>query len=463
MATRYSRLTGAFLVTMLALAACGNGGLSNADVSGTWLGTISEGAVPVRVVFNLSLNPDGKFAGTTDLPDQGGFGISLSQIEVRGRHVVLAAASLDVSFSGDLSADGNTLAGTATQAGQTTTLVLEKQPGPLDYRRPQDPVKPYPYNCVDVTFANSDAGITLAGTLTWPQGAGPFRTVVLIAGSGPQNRNEELMNHRPFLVLSDALTRAGIATLRYDKRGVGQSGGDYAGATSPDFAADARAAVQYLRGQASFVASSIGLVGHSEGGLLAPTAAYANPDVAFLVLLAGPGVPGDEVLISQARAIGAVQGMSTDQLDEAEALNRRLYACFRATSDPKELERQLRDVLTSAGVTGAQQDAVIAELNTPWMRFFVTYDPAPVLTRTAIPVLALNGSLDLQVLPDLNLPPIQAALQGAGNQQATVQKLAGLNHLFQHAITGAPTEYGSIDETMAPEVLAQVAGWITSL
>jgi pimeloyl-ACP methyl ester carboxylesterase len=342
-------------------------------------------------------------------------------------------------------------------------LVLEKQPGPLDYRRPQDPVKPYPYNCVDVTFANSDAGITLAGTLTWPQGAGPFRTVVLIAGSGPQNRNEELMNHRPFLVLSDALTRAGIATLRYDKRGVGQSGGDYAGATSPDFAADARAAVQYLRGQASFVASSIGLVGHSEGGLLAPTAAYANPDVAFLVLLAGPGVPGDEVLISQARAIGAVQGMSTDQLDEAEALNRRLYACFRATSDPKELERQLRDVLTSAGVTGAQQDAVIAELNTPWMRFFVTYDPAPVLTRTAIPVLALNGSLDLQVLPDLNLPPIQAALQGAGNQQATVQKLAGLNHLFQHAITGAPTEYGSIDETMAPEVLAQVAGWITSL
>jgi alpha/beta superfamily hydrolase len=458
-----SRLTGAFLVAALVLAACGDGTQANADVSGTWLGSIPLGGVSLRVVFNLSKNTDGVFAGTMDSPDQGGFGIPISQITVHGRHVDLAAAGIGASFSGDLSADGSQLSGTATQAGQSTPLTLLKQPGPLDYRRPQDPVAPYPYNSVDVTFANSDAGITLAGTLTWPQGAGPFTAAVLIAGSGPNNRNEELMNHRPFLVLSDALTRAGIATLRYDKRGVGLSGGDYAAATSPDFAADARAAVVYLRGQTSFVASTIGLIGHSEGGLLGPMAADANPDVAFLVLLAGPGVPGDQTLISQAHAISVAEGTPPAQLAQADALNPRIYACFRATSDPKELETQLRAVLASSGATAAQQASALAELTTPWMRFFVTYDPAPVLTRTRIPVLALNGSLDLQVLPDLNLPPIQQALQDAGNQQATVQKLEGLNHLFQHAATGSPMEYGTIDETMAPEVLAQIAGWIVSL
>jgi alpha/beta superfamily hydrolase len=449
-------------VATLALAACGDGNQADADVSGTWLGAIPVGGISLRVVFNLSRNGDG-FAGTMDSPDQGAFGIPISQIDVHGRHMALAAAAIGASFAGDLSADGSTLAGTATQAGESTPLVLHKQPGPLDYRRPQDPVAPYPYNSVDVTFANSDAGITLAGTLTWPQGAGPFTAAVLIAGSGPNNRNEELMNHRPFLVLSDALTRAGIATLRYDKRGVGLSSGDYAAATSPDFAADARAAVVYLRSQTSFVASTIGLIGHSEGGLLGPMAADGNPDVAFLVLLAGPGVPGDQTLISQAHAISVAEGTPPAQLAQADALNPLIYACFRATSDPKELETQLRTVLASSGATAAQQASALAELTTPWMRFFVTYDPAPVLTRTRIPVLALNGSLDLQVLPDLNLPPIQQALQDAGNQQATVQKLEGLNHLFQHATTGSPMEYGTIDETMAPEVLAQIAGWIVSL
>jgi hypothetical protein len=463
MTIRSFRLTGAFLVATLALVACGDGNQADVDVSGTWLGAIPAGGVSLRVVFNLSKNADGSFAGTMDSPDQGAFGIPVSQITVHGRHVDLAAASIGASFSGDLSADGSTLSGTATQAGESTPLKLLKQPGPLDYRRPQDPVAPYPYNSLDVTFANGDAGITLAGTVTWPQGAGPFTTVVLIAGSGPNNRNEELMNHRPFLVLSDALTRAGIATLRYDKRGVGLSSGDYAAATSPDFAADARAAVAYLRGQTSFVASTIGMIGHSEGGLLGPMAADANPDVAFLVLLAGPGVPGDQTLISQAHAIGAAEGTPPVQLAQADALNQRIYACFRATSDPQELESQLRVVLASSGATAAQQASALAELTTPWMRFFVTYDPAPVLTRTRIPVLALNGSLDLQVLPDLNLPPIQQALQAAGNQHATVQKLDGLNHLFQHATTGSPMEYGTIDETMAPEVLSQIAAWIGSL
>jgi pimeloyl-ACP methyl ester carboxylesterase len=446
----------AFLVAAVGLISCDGSSSPDADVSGTWLGSLTVSGAPLRVVLNLTA--DAK--GTLDVPEQGLIGQPLSQVDVTGRHLVVQVTDLGARYEGDVAQDGQSIAGTFHQQTTSVPLAFEKQPGPLDYRRPQDPVAPYPYHSEDVTFSNAAAGVTLAGTLTWPEGNGPFKTVVLIAGSGPNDRNEEVLNHRPFLVLSDALTRAGIATLRYDKRGVDDSSGNYDTATSLDFAADARAAVDYVRAQDHFTASSVGLVGHSEGGLLAPMAAADNPAVAYLVMLAGPGVPGGEILISQDRAIAAANGTPASSLDANEALERQVFACFQNTSDPVELEKQIRAVLTTAGVPKAEQDALVAQVNTPWMRFFVTYDPAPVLTRTTIPVLALNGSLDLQVLPDLNLPPIEAAL--AGNDQATVDELDGLNHFFQHATTGSPNEYAVIDETMAPEVLSQVSAWIAA-
>jgi pimeloyl-ACP methyl ester carboxylesterase len=441
---------------VLAVAACGGSSTPDADVSGTWLGMVTLNGTQLRLVFNLTA--DAK--GTLDVPEQAVFGHPLSQVDVDGRHLVLQMTDLGARYEGDVSADGQSIDGTFRQGQMMLALPLAKQPGPLDYRRPQDPVAPYPYQTEDVTFTNAAAGVTLAGTLTWPEGAGPFKAVVLISGSGPNNRNEELLNHRPFLVLSDALTRAGIATLRYDKRGVGDSGGDYDAATSLDFAADVRAAVDYLHAQDRFPVSSVGLVGHSEGGMLAPIAAADNAGVAYLVMLAGPGVPGGEIIISQDRAIAAANGVPESTLDQNEALERQVFACFQNTSDPVELEAQIRAVLKAAGLSTADQNEVLARYNTPWMRFFATYDPAPVLTRTAIPVLALNGSLDLQVLADLNLPPIRAAL--AANGEATVEEVDGLNHLFQHATTGSPSEYAAIDETMAPAVLAEVAGWITA-
>jgi pimeloyl-ACP methyl ester carboxylesterase len=450
-----TRVTG-WLVALMFVASCGGSSSPDADVSGTWLGTLTVNGAPLRIVFNLTA--DAK--GTLDVPEQGLFAHPLSQVDVTGRHLVVQITDLSVRYEGDVENDGQSIDGKLQQGPMTVTLPLAKQPGPLDYRRPQDPHTPYPYHSEDVTFTNSAAGVTLAGTLTWPEGDGPFKTVVLISGSGPNDRNEEVLNHRPFLVLSDALTRAGIATLRYDKRGVADSTGDYDAATSLDFAADARAAVTYLRAQDHFTASSVGLVGHSEGGMLAPLAAAENPDVSYVVLLAGPGVPGGEIIISQDRAIAEANGAPKSALDANEALERQVFACFKNTSDPVELEKQIRAVLTAAGVPSADQNDVLAQFNTPWMRFFATYDPAPVLTRTAIPVLALNGSLDLQVLAKLNLPPIQTAL--AGNSQATVDELDGLNHFFQHATTGSPTEYAAIDETMAPAVLTQVAAWITA-
>jgi uncharacterized protein len=456
--------TYALLAAALTVAACSaSKEPSDPDIGGTWLGSLTVGGAPLRIVFNISRGAPGSYFGTLDVPEQGLIAGPVSQVDLNGRHVVVGIADLGATFVGDLAVNGASIDGVFSQQGQVLPLVLKKQSGPLDYRRPQDPVAPYPYETQDVTFANTDAAITLAGTLTWPRGTGPFKAVVLIAGSGPNNRDEELLNHRPFLVLSDALTRAGIATLRYDKRGVGASGGDYDAATSLDFAADARAAAAFLRGQMRFPVSAIGLVGHSEGGLLAPMVADVDKAVAFVVLLAGPGVSGGEIIISQDRAIAAAGGTSTTALDANEAISRRLFACFQGTSDPTELDRQLRAVLASEGITGADQNATVTQLNTPWMRFFATYDPAPVLGRTVVPVLALNGSLDLQVLPDLNLPPIRTALAAAGNQHATVQKVDGLNHLFQHAGNGAPSEYATIAETMSPDVLAQVSTWITGL
>jgi pimeloyl-ACP methyl ester carboxylesterase len=427
------------------------------------LGTIKESTINTRVVFNLVRANDGELSGTVDVPDEGAIALPLDRCEVHGRHVDLGATQLGATFSGDLSDDGTRLSGIITLPAETLSVVLHKQSGPLDYRRPQDPVLPYPYHHRDVSFDGGAPGVTLAGTLTWPPGAGPFRTAILIAGSGPNNRDEQLMNHRPFLVLADALTRAGIATLRYDKRGVGGSTGDYAAATSFDFAADARAAVRYLQAQGDFSVERLGFVGHSEGGLIGPLAAEGNPEVSFLVLLAAPAIRGDEILISQMVAIGTLQGMGETALATNEALFRRIYACYFATTEVDELRRQLRVLLAEAGAKGVDLQNQVAELSTPWMRAFVVHDPAPILARTRIPVLALTGGLDRQVLPGLNVPVMLKALQDAGNTQATVVALPGLNHLFQHATTGAPSEYGSLAETMSPEVLTQVGGWIAGL
>ena len=429
------------------------------DISGTWLGNLALSS-PIRLVFNFEQSEDSTWRGTVDSPDQGAFGLPMTSVDVTGNRVEVHLADIGLQFSGRGSGDGQTLSGVVKQGGEVIALTMERQSAPLDYRRPQDPVAPFPYNSADVTFASDAPRVTLAGTLTWPQGPGPFPAVVLITGSGPQNRNEELLNHRPFLVLADALTRANVVVLRYDDRGVGESTGVFDGATSQDFAADARGAVNYLRSQSELELSAVGLAGHSEGGLIAPLVADGNSDVAFLVLLAAPAVDGKTILISQSRAIASADGASDAALDAAEAQQRALYACFDdLAATAAELDACLRGVLTSVGVS--ESAPLLAELERPWMRWFMTYDPVPVLRRTRIPVLALTGSLDLQVLTSVNVPPMRAAFQEAGNDQAVVSELEGLNHLFQHATTGSPAEYGSIAETMAPEVLTQIAEWIS--
>jgi pimeloyl-ACP methyl ester carboxylesterase len=287
----------------------------------------------------------------------------------------------------------------------------------------------------------------------------------LISGSGQQDRDESIMGHKPFLVLADWLARQGIATLRYDDRGVGESGGNPIGATTADFAEDALAAVVFLADDQRF--SAIGLIGHSEGGLIAPMVA-AQADVAFTVMLAGPGVPGAEVLAKQTEDLMRAEGVAHSAVDWRVGWGTEVIALAASDVDSAEVAAQIRGVMEAAAadvppgfeqsVSDAAIEETVAAFTDPWMRYFLAYRPQPALEALAMPVLALIGDLDLQVSAELNIPALEAAL--AGNSDATVTELDGLNHLFQTATTGAVSEYGQIEETFAPEAMELVSDWI---
>ena len=310
--------------------------------------------------------------------------------------------------------------------------------------------------------AGAGVKLRLAGTLTLPKGNGPFPAVVLVAGSGPNTRNEPILGHQLFLVLADHLTRQGIAVLRYDKRGTGQSTGDYAKATTMDFADDVQAAMAYLKTRKDIDPRRIGLIGHSEGGLIVPIVAARDPSTAFIVMMAGPGVNGLDILLEQGRLIAKAMGMTDAKIAESSALRAQLFDIVRTEKDPAAAEVKLRAAFAPLAKAQALPDsaveAQIRQINTEWFRAFFDYDPAPTLRQVRRPVLAINGSLDLQVPPAQSLPAIRAAL--AGNPDAEVDELPGLNHLFQTAKTGGVGEYAQIEETISPLALDTMTRWI---
>jgi hypothetical protein len=433
------------------------------DIDGTWMGRLNTGAITLRIVFKIVNTPDGLTA-TLKSPDQSPAWMHATSVTRSGSALTIAIKPIGAAFEGKIGADLGTITGTFTQGGSPLPLVLTrvKDESALEQRRPQNPVKPYPYREEDVTYANKAAGDTLAATLTIPPGKGPFPAVLLIVGSGPHDRDETLMGHKPFLVLSDYLTRKGIAVLRADKRGVGKSTGDCAAATTADFASDAEAGVAYLKTRSEIDPHRIGLIGHSEGGIVAPMATVADPDVAFIVMMAGSGVPGDQIIVEQARLIELAGGASKEKADEDAAKERDVLAIVVKEKDQALLENDLGIKLIADGTPEAQVGTQVKALTSPWFRFFLTYDPATALRKVTCPVLAINGEKDLQVPPALNLPAIRKALEDGGNKHFEVDELPGLNHLFQTAKTGAPSEYGEIEETISPVALDKIASWILS-
>ncbi|MGD0342297.1 MAG: CocE/NonD family hydrolase [Bacteroidales bacterium] len=463
-------------VLLTVLIPCKLAAQNNIDyksITGSWIGKIPAGGVSLRVIFNLSLAGKDSLASTMDSPDQGAKGIKVGPVKFDGKDLDIKAPALLGEYSGTLKSD-TLIEGTWKQAGKTFDLNLSKLQGVFSLNRPQEPKPPFPYTAEDVTFRNDKFNITLAGTLTIPAGKGPFPAVIMITGSGAQNRDEELMGHKPFWIIADYLSRNGIAVLRTDDRGVGKSQGVYSTATTADLATDAEAAFMYLKNNSHINPHKIGLAGHSEGGIIAPIVASGNKDVAFIISIAGMGVKGEELLHRQNYDIGMASGAEEKDVQTGISTNKTLFAIVKKEKDNKLAEEKMTAAFKKVIVKEklSREDSVKAmkqfqsqtgTLTSSWFRYFLTLDPSAYWKKVKCPVLILNGKKDLQVAADVNPPAIEKSLKTGKNNSYITHISPDLNHLFQHCKTGLPSEYGNIEETFSPEVLKIMSDWILAL
>ena len=380
------------------------------------MGKLNLGPQSLTIVLHVNCNAQGEVECTLDSPDQGVKGIAVETDYCSSDSISVSIASLALSFQGKLK--GDEIVGTFTQ-GQSFPLILKR--GEEKLNRPQNPVAPYPYKTEEVAFKNVADGATLVGTLSYPVGykKGKTPVVLMVTGSGQENRDEEIFDHKPFLVIADYLARHGVATLRYDDRGFGKStGGDVEHATTLDFMRDAASGVDFLRTSKQF--GKVGILGHSEGGSIAFMLG-AKGKVDFVISMAGIGVKGDTALTAQANKILELTGQSMRFSTHQYRMN-----------------------------------AIIER--SPWLNFFIDYDPSGDISKTLCPVMAINGSRDVQVIPSLNLMGIKAHLKP--NSKNIIKEYPSLNHLFQHCKTGNVLEYRMIEETISPEVLEDIVRFI---
>ena len=445
--------------------------LSSQDITGQWHGVLKVQGTQLRLVFNVSKTDNG-ISSTMDSPDQGAKGIPTTTTSFENSILKITLANAKIDYEGTLGQD-NVIVGTFKQGGQSFPMNLSKEKIEKERLiRPQEPIKPYPYYSEDISFENKKVGISLAGTLTLPSKEGVFPVVILISGSGPQNRDEELLGHKPFLILSDFLTRNGIAVLRYDDRGTALSKGDFKTATSADFTTDVESAIAYLKTRKEINTKNIGLIGHSEGGLIAPMVASKSKDVAFMVLLAGTGIQGNRLLLLQQKLIGKASGISDDDLQKNELTNRKVFDIVKKSSNLEKLNLDLTNYIKQTLIdnpntgkpAGMSDDEFVnlqvKQIANPWMQYFIKYNPAPTLEKVKCPVLAINGEKDLQVPPKENLEAIKSALSKGGNKKVTTKVLPNLNHLFQECKTGSPDEYATIEQTFSPTALSEILKWV---
>ena len=411
------KVEGLLMAGVMALAATQSFGQ---QISGPWTGQLDLGAQKLTIVLHFDKDASGKDVCTMDSPDQSAKGIPATLNFISADSVNIAVPSIGMTYAGKLN-EGE-LKGTFSQMGMNLPLSLK--PGEVKHNRPQHPVEPYPYQTEEVSFTNENAHATFAGTLVYPEGfkeGDKVPVLIMVTGSGAENRDEEVFDHKPFLVIADYLARHGIASLRFDDRGVGKSTGSMEGATTKDFAEDALAGIEMLRGLKQF--SKVGVLGHSEGGSVAFMLG-AKQQVDFIISMAGIGAKGDTALTAQANRTYQLMGVPVQ-------------------------------------VTVAQYRAQVAQLNSPWVNYFLDYDPLPDIRGTRCPVMAINGDKDVQVVSSLNLKGIETALPR--NEKNLVKEYPGLNHLFQHCTTGLPTAYAGIEETISEEVLRDMATWIKGL
>jgi len=448
------------------------GDFNSPEILGDWNGVLEIQGMQLTVVFHL-MEENGYLKGTMDSPDQGAKGIPMEKVSYEDGKLTVKQSNMLMEYTATLNEDKTGLTGNFKQGGMDMPLSLSREKVEKEALvRPQEP-KDFPYQQEEVKFVNEKGGHHLAGTLTKPTSGSFDKVVVLVTGSGPQNRDEELLGHKPFLVIADRFTRAGIAVLRYDDRGVGASEGAFKGATTRDFADDVNAAVSFLKSRKDMDGKAIGIVGHSEGGMIAPIVASENKAVDFIVLLAGPGIDIVELMLLQTDLISAAEGATEEERAQNAIASRKIFNYLKSnTSTNKEtleigLERLFQeayDVIPEEKREGKSMEEMFAGqkdmLMDDWFLYFMKFDPQDYLTKVSCPVLAINGELDLQVTPKENLEGIEKSLLKANNKNVTIKEYKGLNHLFQKTETGAPSEYATLEETFNEEVLKDVSKWI---
>lgn len=460
-----------YLIMSLLLLTIGTSIQAQNEWEGTWEGTLNVGMQELRLVFHIKPGANNTWTALMDSPDQMAYDLKMDEVSIEdNKKISMSLKAAQAKFVGELSGDKQVLKGDWIQ-GQSFPLELKRSQS-KGFARPQEPKGPFPYTIEEVQYENKKAKINLGGTLTIPEGEGKHPVVILISGSGPQDRDQTILKHKPFWVLADYWTRKGFAVLRFDDRGVGASEGDFATSTSADFATDVEAGVNFLKQHDRINNKKIGLVGHSEGGMIAPMVASKNKDVAFIVLLAGPGVGGDELLLKQSQDILKQQGASEDGIAASQKILRKLYD---AVLEDKKDQMGVGDLVKvvqgdvemlddatrkEVGLDGMALRQIGVTLQSPWMRYFVRHQPEDYLKKVKCPVLAINGENDLQVAAEPNLNAIEAALKKAKNKAVKIVALPQLNHLFQTSETGAVEEYITIEETFSPEAMKLVLDWM---
>ncbi len=437
---------------------------SSQNFEGTWKGDLEVMGQKLPLVFHIS-KEDQKYTTSMDSPLQGAMGIAVDETLVTESKLQFSLKMIGASYKGELKS--GLIEGIFQQNGMSFPLILKPSTDATSTLiRPQTPKPPFHYNIEEVKIKNNLEGNFLAGSLTTPKNTSfTAPIIVMITGSGAQNRDEELFGHKPFLVIADYLAQHGISSLRMDDRGIGGSDKGKDHPTSADFATDINAAVDFLAKRGY---KNIGLLGHSEGGMIAPIVANQNKNVNFLVLLAAPGEPLDQLMISQNKAIGKASGLSDIQLDSAEKTNQKIYD-FIIHYKGKTLAQDLENFLLKEQGSSISDDQktqlskMSKQVSSPWFQYFIKFNPDQYLSKIKIPTLALNGSLDLQVLAKENLDGIKSSLKKAGNKNFKTLELPNLNHLFQTTKTGNPTEYGQIEETFSPLALKTITDWIYQL
>ncbi len=442
---------------------------------GTWEGKLNVG-IELRIVFHIKQQADGSLKSTADSPDQSAYGLKCDTTILSGNELTVQMLDLGASYTGKMTED-STLDGLFTQ-GSDFPLILKKVEKVSERKRPQTPKPPFPYKSEDVVYNNIDNSLRYGATITIPEGKGPFPAAVLITGSGAQDRDETLFGHKPFAVIADHLAKNGYIVLRVDDRGAGKSSGDFGQSTSEDFAKDVSNSVDYLLTRPEVDKKKIGLIGHSEGGMIAPMVATSRKDIDFIVLLAAPGVRITELMAEQNAAILRSSGLSTEAVNEAKTLFRLLVTTIQGTSDSATAIQQVS--IAMENWKAKQPDSILValelskpekrkdyvtvmtnQLQGPWFRYFMNFDPQPYLEQLQCKVLALNGSRDIQVISSQNLPGIETALKQSRAKAVMIKELPGLNHLFQSCNACTIDEYGLLEETFSPLALLEISNWMS--